>query len=102
MSEEIVYASRVLKLPLLDVDGMAVGPVTDIVIGPALDADDGPTVRGFLASVQRRTIFISASRIGWLDARGLQMATGTVDLRAFRPRADEHLARDLLGRPHGA
>jgi CBS domain-containing protein len=91
-----------LKLPLLDVEGVAVGPVSDVVIGPILEADDGPAVRGFLAVVQRRTIFISASRIGWLDARGLQMATGAVDVRPFRPRRDEHRASELIGRPHGA
>jgi CBS domain-containing protein len=96
-TDEVVYASRVLRLPLLDVDGAAVGPVTDVVIGPVLEADDGPSVRGFLAAVQRRTIFVAASRIGWLDARGLQLSTGAVDLRPFRPRLDEHRVRELLG-----
>src|SRR5689334_24588085 len=101
MSDEIVYTSRLLRLPLLDVEGVAVGPVTDVVIGPALETDDGPAVRGFLAVVQRRTIFISASRIGWLDARGLQLATAAVDLRPFRPRPDALRASELIGRPHG-
>jgi CBS domain-containing protein len=101
MSDDIVYTSRLLKLPLLDVEGAAVGPVTDVVIGPVLEADDGPSVRGFLALVQRRSIFISASRIGWLDERGLQMATGAVDVRPFRTRPDEHRASQLLGGSHG-
>jgi CBS domain-containing protein len=100
-SDDVVYTSRVLRLPLLDVEGTAVGPLTDVVIGPVLDADDGPSVRGFLAAVQRRTIFIAASRIGWLDARGLQLSTGAVDLRPFRPRLDEHRVSELIGRRHG-
>src|SRR5689334_4748477 len=101
MSEDLVYCSRLLRVRLLDVEGSTLGPVADVVIGPVRDGDDGPGVRGFLATVQRRTIFVAASRIGWVDERGLQLATAAVDLRPFRPRGDELLARALLGRPLG-
>ena len=97
MSDEVVYVSPVLRRSLLDVDGESLGPISDVVFGPVSAADDGPAVRGFIATVQRRSIFVAASRIGWLDARGLQLASGAVDLRPFRPRGDEVLAREVIG-----
>jgi len=100
MADDIIYVSPVLKRSLLDVDGEPLGPIADVVIGPLNESDDGPAIRGFIANVQRRQIFVAASRIGWLDARGLQMATGTVDLRPFRSRGDELLARSLFGKSH--
>jgi CBS domain-containing protein len=75
--------------------------VVDVVIGPLQQADDGPMVRGFIALVQRREIFVAASRLGWVDARGLQMATGAVDLRPFRPHGGEVMARNLIGNQVG-
>jgi CBS domain-containing protein len=93
----VVYVSKVLRLALIDVEGAPIGPVADVVIGPPVGTDQGPPVRGFVASVQRRRIFVAASRIGWLDARGVQLATGTVDLRQFQPRGDEVSARAVLG-----
>jgi CBS domain-containing protein len=102
VATEIRYVTRILRLPLVDADGEPVGAITDIIIGQrGGGAGGGPTVRGFIATVQRRPIFVVASRIGWLDARGVQLATGTVDLRQFRPRGDELLAKDLIGRSVG-
>jgi CBS domain-containing protein len=97
VAEDVVYVSKVLRLAMLDVEGAPIGPVADVVIGPPTGADQGPPVRGFVASVQRRRIFVAASRIGWLDARGLQLATGDVDLRQFQPRGDELSAKATLG-----
>jgi CBS domain-containing protein len=114
VADDVVYVSKLLKRALLDAEGTTVGSVSDVVIGlsdpgPSVEAESGPggasrggasrgrpMVRGFLASVQHHQTFVAASRIGWLDARGIQMATGTVDLRRFRPRGDELLARKLL------
>jgi CBS domain-containing protein len=95
--EDVIYVSPLLKRSLIDLDGEPVGPMDDVVIGPVNETDDGPVIRGFIANVQRRKIFVAASRIGWLDARGVQMTTRTVDLRQFRPRGDELLARSLIG-----
>jgi CBS domain-containing protein len=97
VATEIRYVTRVLRLPLLDADGDPLGAITDLVIGERTGGGD-PSVRGFIASVQHRQIFVAASRIGWLDARGVQLAMGTVDLRQFRPRGDELLAKDLIGK----
>jgi CBS domain-containing protein len=100
VADDVIYLSKVLRRPLLDVDGAPIGPIADVVIGPAGDAEEGPSVRGFIGSVQRRRIFVAAARIGWLDARGLQLGTGTVDLRQFRAHGDELLARTLLNADH--
>src|SRR5262245_10343846 len=59
--------------------------------------DEGPPVHGFVVLVQRRRIFVATARIGWLDGRGAQMASGAVDLRQYRASPDELSARALLG-----
>jgi CBS domain-containing protein len=100
VADDVVYVSKVLKRRLLDVDGAPIGSMSDVVIGQFAEADEGPPVRGFIASIRRRRIFVAASRIGWLDARGLQLASGTVDLRPFQPRGDEVLARSVLDVDH--
>lgn len=100
MADLIVYVSGIVRLPLLGADGGTIGRVTDVVIGPPSELEGGPPVRGFVATVPRRQIFVSAARIGWLDARGVQLDTVTVDLRQFRPRRDELLGRSLIGRTH--
>jgi hypothetical protein len=97
VGDDLVYVSKVLRLALLDVGGAPIGPIADVVFGAPGTGSDGPTVRGFVATVQRRRIFVAASRIGWLDERGLQLVTDTLDLRPVQPRGDEVLARSLLG-----
>ena len=99
MATEIRYLTRVLRLPLVDADGEPVGAITDVVIGERGGGARGaPSARGFIATVQRRQIFVATSRIGMLDARGVQLAVGTLDMRQFRPRGDELLAKSLIGK----
>lgn len=89
-----IYVSRLVRLPLLDVDGMPVGRVDDVVIVPAVNA---PRVLGFVAVVQRRSIFVNANRVGEIDAAGVRLHSGTVDLRRFSKRHGELLAKvDVL------
>jgi CBS domain-containing protein len=75
-----IYVSRLVRLPLLDADGMALGRIDDVVVVPS-----GPTVAprvlGFVASVQRRGIFVNANRVEEIDASGVRLRGGTVDLR---------------------
>lgn len=106
MADDVVYLSKLLRLPLLAADGSAIGTVTDAVLGPGDDdgtgesEGEGPAVHGFVASVQRRPIFVATSRLGWPDARGLQLTSGAVDLRRFESRGDELWARTILGQAH--
>src|SRR4029079_18421999 len=51
--------------------------------------------------VHRREIFVAGSRIGWADARGVPMLTGSVDLGQFGRPSHETLASSLLGRAEG-
>ncbi len=93
----LLYASRILRLPIVDAEGGAVGMVADVVLLPS-GADQPPTVLGFVAAIQRRRIFVSAARAGELNSSGLRLTGGTVDLRHFSLRMGELLVADLLGR----
>lgn len=96
MSDRIVYVSRITRLPLVGADGSDVGHVVDVVI------DMGgrpPRVNGFVVSVQRRHVFVSAGRIAEIDTRGLRLRRASINLRQFELRAGEHLAAgELTGR----
>jgi CBS domain-containing protein len=96
-----VFVSRLVGLDLLASDGAAVGRVVDAVLGyPA--PESAPPVLGFVAEVQRRQIFINANRIHELDGTGARLVSGTVDLRRFKLRQGELLARgDLFDRKVG-
>ena len=60
-------------------------------------------VLGFVASVQRRRIFVNAARIGSIDPTGVRMRSGTIDVLAFRQRPGEQLVvGDVFGREVGA
>jgi Mg/Co/Ni transporter MgtE len=57
-------------------------------------------VLGFVALVQRRGIFVNANRVGEIDASGVRLRGGTVDLRRFALRAGELLLKaNILDRP---
>jgi len=92
----LLYASRILRLPIIDADGGAVGTVADVVLLPSV-ASQPPAVLGFVAAIQRRRIFVSGARAGELDSSGLRLSGGTVDLRHFSLRVGELLVGDLIG-----
>lgn len=100
MAESLIYASRVLRLPFSDADGSALGTVADIVLLPSIQGRP-PAVLGFVAAIQRRRIFVAATRIGELHASGLRLAGGTVDLRHFSLRTGELLVSQVLNRRVG-
>lgn len=92
------YASRLVRLPVLDPDGLAVGRVGDIVVGPP-PAGRPPPVLGLVVAVPGRRIFIGAGRVESLAVEGLRLISGTVNLRGFAARPLEKLVvRDMLGR----
>ncbi|MDP8976551.1 MAG: CBS domain-containing protein [Actinomycetota bacterium] len=99
MAAPLIYLSRLLRLPLVGADGVSIGSLDDVVLAPR-GPSQPPRVLGFVANVQRRQIFVSASRIGEVDSTGAHMRTGTVDLRRFELRSGELLARgSVLDRP---
>jgi CBS domain-containing protein len=98
---QLVYVSRLLRLPLLDAKDTPIGRIVDVVLGPASFVSP-PRVIGFVVGVDRRRIFVNAARVDRLDASGVAMRSGAVDIRQFHKREGELLAdRDLLDRRFG-
>jgi CBS domain-containing protein len=101
MAGDLIYAFRVMRLPLLDAGGAAIGRLEDIVVIPG-QADGAPRVLGFVATSQRRRIFVNAGRVASLDAEGARLRSWDVDLNPFKPRPGELLiARDLIDKRIG-
>ena len=97
-SAEPIYASRVLKLPLVTPDGDAIGRVDDLVIGPPT-GETAPILLGLVAQLGRRRIFISASRVKHFETSGVVLASAALDLHPFKPRTGELILTSLLDRP---
>ena len=101
MSGELLYAFRIMRLPLLDAGGQAIGKINDIIVVPSRGSD-APKVLGFVATSQRRKIFVSASRISTLDNSGAQLKSWDINLTPFRSRNGEQLlGKDILDKKHG-
>ena len=58
----LIYVSRLVRLPLLDSEGTALGRVADVVLGPP-SGRETPRVIGFVAVVQRRRIVLRWAEI---------------------------------------
>jgi CBS domain-containing protein len=97
---ELIWAFRVMRLPLLDAGGAAIGRFEDIVITPG-QRNEPPEVLGFVASSQRRHIFVNASRIAVLESDGARLRSWDVDLNPFKLRPGELLVSSLIDRPLG-
>jgi CBS domain-containing protein len=95
VSGDLIYAYRVLRLPLLDVEGAMIGKLEDIVLLPPVGSA-APQVVGFVAVSQRRRIFVNAARLGSLDNDGARLRSWDVDVSPFRKRPGELLVTDLL------
>ena len=90
MSGELIYAFRVMRLPLLDAGGSEIGKIDDIVVVPGR-VGHPPRVTGFVASSQHRRIFVNAARIAELDSDGVRLRSWDLDLNPFKPRPGETL-----------
>jgi CBS domain-containing protein len=102
MAGELIYAFRVMRLPLLDAGGAPIGKLDDIVVVPAA-AGAPPRVLGFVATSQRRRIFVNANRLQHLDNDGARLRSWDVDLNPFKPRPGEMLVgRDIIDKRIGA
>ncbi len=101
MAGDLIYAFRVMRLPLLDAGGGAIGRLDDIVVVPG-QGRSLPYVVGFVATSQRRRIFVNAGRIGTLDNDGARLRSWDVDMYPFKPRPGEMLiGRDVIDRRVG-
>ena len=107
MAADLIYAFRVMRLPLLDAGGAPIGRLEDIVVipgraGKGREPAVPPRVVGFVASSQRRRIFVSANRIAELDSDGARLRSWDVDLNPFKPRSGEVLiGGELIDRKIG-
>jgi CBS domain-containing protein len=96
MAGELIYAFRVMRLPLLDAAGSPIGRIEDLVAVPGRPARHGkpasaPRIVGFVASSQRRRIFVNANRVADLSSDGARLRSWDVDLNPFKPRSGEVL-----------
>lgn len=90
MAADLVYAFRVMRLPLLDAGGAMIGRIQDIVVVPGRPGAL-PRVVGFVAESQRRRIFVNANRVSSLASDGARLRSWDVDLNPFKPKAGEVL-----------
>ena len=96
MVGELLYAFRIMRLPLLDAGGQAIGKINDIIV-VAGRGSEAPKVLGFVATSQRRRIFVSATRVETLDNSGVRLKSWDINLTPFRTRAGEQLlGKDVL------
>ncbi|HSB87330.1 MAG TPA: CBS domain-containing protein [Ilumatobacteraceae bacterium] len=101
MAGDLIYAFRVMRLPLLDAGGAAIGRLDDIVVIPGRPGV-APRVLGFVATSQRRRIFVNANRLAGIDSDGARLRSWDVDLNPFKPKPGEILiGRDVIDRKIG-
>src|SRR6478736_3536180 len=101
MAGELIYAFRVMRLPLLDAGGSPIGRLDDIVVIPGRPGV-APRVLGFVATSQRRRIFVSANRVAGIDSDGARLRSWDVDLNPFKSKPGEVLiGRDIIDRKIG-
>jgi CBS domain-containing protein len=98
MAGEEIYAFRVVRLPLLDAGGSEIGKIVDIVLVPGRPGTP-PRVVGFVATSQRRKIFVNSARVAGVDNDGVRLRSWDVDLHPFKRRPGEKLiAAELIDR----
>jgi len=107
MAAELIYAFRVMRLPLLDAGGSPIGRIEDLVAVPGRPRRHGkpasaPRLVGFVANSQQRRIFVNANRVGDLTGDGARLKSWDVDLNPFKPRPGEVLiGSELIDRRIG-
>jgi CBS domain-containing protein len=98
MAGEVIYAFRVVRLPLLDAGGSEIGKIVDVVVVPGRPGTS-PRVVGFVASSQRRRIFVNSARVAGVDNDGVRLRSWDVDLHPFKRRPGEKLiAAEIIDR----
>lgn len=95
MAGELVYAYRMMRLPLLDAGGAVIGSIADLV-AVAGAIGERPRVVGMVATSQRRRIFVNAASISELDGNGARLRSWAIDLHPFKARAGETLIGEAI------
>ncbi|HUG86756.1 MAG TPA: CBS domain-containing protein [Euzebya sp.] len=95
MPAPLLYASRIVKLPVLDPEGSTIGRVADIVVGAPVGVRPPPVV-GLAVTVPGRRIFVAITRVRRIEADGVHLVSGSINLRPFSPRPAEVLVMDGL------
>ncbi|MGI9028863.1 MAG: magnesium transporter MgtE N-terminal domain-containing protein [Ilumatobacteraceae bacterium] len=90
MAGELIYAFRVMRLPLLDAGGATLGRIQDMVVVSGRQGEE-PRLVGFVADIQRRRVFVNAHRVAELAPDGARLRSWDVDLNPFKPRQGEVL-----------
>ena len=90
---EQIFVSRLARLPVRDPAGELVGRVADAVVTAGRVT---PRLLGLVVRVQRRPIFLNAGRIADLNASGVRLTSGAVNLRRFEAREAETLVLGAL------
>jgi len=95
MADRLVYVSRLVRRPLVGADGADVGRIVDVVLGAGLRP---PRANGFVVAVQRRHVFVGGGRVGEIDAEGVRLRRGSINMRQFGLRPGERLVvGELIG-----
>jgi CBS domain-containing protein len=90
-----------MRLPLLDAGGSTIGRIEDIVIVPSRSGTP-PRVVGFVATNQRRRIFVNATRFQQIDGEGARLRSWDVDLHPFKRKPGELLVgEDVIDKKVG-
>jgi CBS domain-containing protein len=92
---ELIWAFRVMRLPLLDAGGAPIGRIQDIIVVPGRPGM-APRVVGLVAESQRRKIFVNANRLANISNDGARLRNWDVDLNPFHPHHDEILIRNVI------
>jgi CBS domain-containing protein len=100
MAGELIYAFRVMRLPLLDAGGAPIGRIHDLIAVPGRPGQP-PRIVGFVAQSQRRRIFVNANRIAELGSEGARLRSWDLDLSPFKSRPSEVLIGDVIDRKVG-
>jgi len=98
MAGDLIYAFRIMRLPLLDAGGSPIGRIDDIVTVPGRPGA-APRVTAFVATSQRRRIFVNAGKVAEIGDEGVRLRSWDIDLNPFKQKKGERLlGRDVIDR----
>jgi hypothetical protein len=91
-----IHLSDLVRRPITDSQGESLGRVEDVVV--RLPGTPLPVVKGLVAKVGAREVFVPVDQTGVFDGEELKLTSPRLDLRRFERRDGEVLLRrDVLG-----